>query len=183
MRLQESSNWRTESVECFLLEPHLVTETYVDWLNDADVNQFLESRFAEQTLASVREFVAQQLDDASTLFLGIRSLDRGVHVGNIKLAAINLHHGLGEVGIMIGDRNAWGQGIGTAALRIVVNIARYDLGLRKLTAGCYASNAGSTAAFVKAGFEIEGVRPAHFMLNNKPEDFILMARHLARVPA
>jgi ribosomal-protein-alanine N-acetyltransferase len=183
MHLIPSDRWRTPAIECFLLVPDLVTQAYVDWLNDPEINRFLESRFAVQDIAGVRGFVATQLADPKTLFLGIRSAALGRHVGNIKLGPIDPHHGLGEIGIMIGDRGAWGQGIGTDAIRVVAGIAQYELGLRKLTAGCYGSNAGSARAFLKAGFGIEGTRPAHFLLNGRPEDLTLMARHLFRIPA
>ena len=183
MRIPPTARWRTQTIECFLLEPDQVTEAYVGWLNDPEVRQYLESRFVVQDLAGVRAFVAAQLADERTLFLGIRSLELGRHVGNIKIGPIDRHHGLGEVGIMIGDRAAWGRGVGSEAIRVIAQIARHELGLRRLTAGCYRSNRGSARTFEKAGFTIEGARPGHFLLNGRPEDLILMARHLAGPPS
>ena len=178
MRLPATPRWRTDRIECFLLEPGHASDAYAGWLNDAEVNRFLESRFAAQTVESVRAFIAAQLADPRALFLGIRSAELDRHVGNIKLAPIDTRHGLGEIGIMIGDRGAWGRGIGSEAIRVIADIARDELGLRKLTAGFYASNAGSERAFVKAGFHVEARRPAHFLLDGQPEDLILMARML-----
>jgi len=183
MHLTQTDRWKTSTIECFLLEPDLVTQAYVDWLNDPEINRFLESRFVVQDMAGVRGFVAAQLADPKALFLGVRSLALGRHVGNIKLGPIDRQHGLGEIGIMIGDRGAWGQGIGADAIRVIAEIAQHELGLRKLTAGCYGSNVGSTRAFLKAGFDIEGTRPAHFLLDGRPEDLTLMARHLYRISA
>ena len=40
---------RTERIELRNLEPAEVTSRYVDWLNDAAVNRFLEVRFATHT--------------------------------------------------------------------------------------------------------------------------------------
>lgn len=178
MRIPQTSRWRTAKIECWLLEPDDVTQAYVDWLNDPEVSRYLESRFATQTMEGTRAFVAAQLGDPSVLFLGIRSLELGRHVGNIKIGPINRIHGLGEIGIMIGDRAAWGKGIGTEAIAVMSEIARHELGLRKLTAGCYRSNAGSERAFVKAGFEVEGVRRGHVLLDGRPEDVVLLARHV-----
>jgi ribosomal-protein-alanine N-acetyltransferase len=183
MHLTRSDRWCTPAVECFLLMPELVTQAYVDWLNDPEINRFLESRFVLQDISDVRAFVAIQLADPKTLFLGVRSVALNRHVGNIKLGPIDRQHGLGEIGIMIGDRGAWGRGIGADAIRVVVRIAQHELGLRKLTAGCYGSNVGSARAFLNAGFEIEGMRPAHFLLDGRPEDLTLMACHLYRISA
>lgn len=178
MRLQANERWHGPRVQLFLMEPELVTQEYVAWLNDVSVNRYLESRFMTHDLASTRQFVAAALADAGTLFLGIRSLDLGRHVGNIKLGPIDRHHGIAEVGIMIGDRAAWGKGIATDAIELLAQIARTDLSLRKLSAGCYASNGGSERAFMKAAFCVEGRRRAHYLLGEQPEDAVIMGRIL-----
>jgi ribosomal-protein-alanine N-acetyltransferase len=177
MRLTPTERWSAGDAELFQLEPAHATEAYVGWLADPAVNRFLESRFAPQGLDSVKAFVGSMLANDQVLFLGIRSRGLERHVGNVKLM-IDRHHGLGEIGIMIGDREAWGRGLATGALTSLAAIAREELGLRKLTAGCYASNTASARAFQKAGFHIEGARPRHFLLEGRPEDFVLMARFL-----
>lgn len=179
MHLEADESWSDDAVTLFLLTPELVSDDYVGWLNDSDVKRYLESRFVLQDRASVEAFVARMLASDSDLFLGILDCALGRHVGNIKLGPIDRRHGLGEIGIMIGDRAAWGRGIGTAAIRTLETIAREALGLRKLTAGCYASNVGSSRAFEKAGFAVEGVRKAHYLLDGRPEDGILLGKIIA----
>ncbi|MCG3189250.1 MAG: hypothetical protein LKCHEGNO_01541 [Burkholderiaceae bacterium] len=179
MQLERSAHWRTDRIDLFLLKPQHVDAAYVAWLNDPLINRYLESRFVVHTLDSTRAFVQRCLDSPQTLFLGVRSSAlAGRHVGNIKLAPIDARHGLGEIGILIGDRSAWGQGLASDAIAALANIAKHQLGLRKLTAGCYASNVGSRKAFAKAGFETEGERRAHFLLDGHPETLMLMARWL-----
>lgn len=179
MRLAPTRLWQSDAVELFLLEPPHVTSSYVSWLNDPQVSRYLESRFSSHTLESTAEFVRTCLESDKNLFLGIRYRTLGGrHVGNIKLGPIDRHHGLGEVGILIGERDAWGRGIATQAISMLCAIARDQLNLRKITAGCYGGNLGSEKAFLKAGFEIEGRRREHFMLEEKPEDLVLMARWL-----
>ena len=179
MQLAPTSRWTTPTIEFFLLEPSDVEATYVSWLNDPLVGRYLESRFATHTLDSTRHFVQTCRQSDRALFLGIRSrlLDLR-HVGNIKIEPIDRRHGLGEVGILIGDRAAWGKGLASDSIRALAMIAREELSLRKLTAGCYASNIGSQKAFLRAGFEVEGRRPGHFLLDGKPEDLVLMAKVL-----
>lgn len=175
MRIAPTSHFKGDTVELFLLEASGVTHDYVDWLNDPETNRYLESRFFPHTLDSTLQFVERCLTCSSTLLLGIRSIDLlGKHVGNIKVGNIDMHHGLGEIGILIGDKSAWGKGIASQAIRLMINVARDQLGLRKLTAGCYASNVGSKKAFLKAGFIIAGERKAHFLLEGKTESFVLM---------
>ena len=75
---------------------------------------------------------------------------------------------------MIGASDVWGQGIASRAISLLMNIARDELDLRKLTAGCYASNVGSQKAFLKAGFQVECRRKGHFLSDGELEDLILM---------
>ncbi len=177
MDLTPAFPWRTERVELFLLEPRHVTDEYVGWLKDPAVNRYLESRFVPHDTASTLAYVARMHADANALMLGIRSIALDRHVGNIKLGPIDRNHGLGEIGLMIGDRSAWGRGIASDAIAVVCEIAARQLELRKLTAGSYASNVGSAKAFEKAGFRVEAIRKDHFLLDGRGEDLLLMARH------
>jgi ribosomal-protein-alanine N-acetyltransferase len=171
----DESVWMDESVELFLLEEADVNPSYVAWLNDPLVNRYLESRFTPHDESSTRQFVRGCLESASTLLLGIRSRALGRHVGNIKLELINSRHGLGEIGVLIGDKAAWNTGLASTAIRILCRIGAQCFCLRKITAGCYASNIGSQRAFEKAGFIVEGRRREHFLLNGIPEDLVLLA--------
>jgi RimJ/RimL family protein N-acetyltransferase len=175
MRLNSCKAWTNSGLKLVPLTVQDVTEQYVNWLNDRDVNQFLESRFVSHDLASTTDFVQKCVDDPATLLLAIRcKLLSDRHVGNVKIGPIDRNHGTAEVGIMIGDREAWGKGVGSGAIRIATEIAQRELALRRITAGCYKSNVGSWKAFTKAGFTIEGERPKHFLLNGKPENLLLM---------
>lgn len=179
MHITKTPRWTNKVVDLFLLQPNDVTATYVGWLNDPIVNRYLESRFMKHTLNSTRQFVQRCLDDESTLLLGIRATEcRGEHVGNIKLGPVDMRHQRGEVGVLIGNRKAWGKGVASSAITMLSEIASDELALRKLSAGCYASNIGSQRAFLKAGFELEGERKAHFLLDGKPEGLVLMGRLL-----
>ena len=175
MRIAVGPHWRNASAELFVLEPADVDDRYVAWLNDPAVNRFLESRFSVHSVESTRAFVTSCLNDPFALLLGIRSVAlQGQHVGNIKVGGIDRNHGLGEIGILIGEKNAWGRGIASAAIQVVTGIARSQLGLRKLTAGCYASNIGSQKAFLKAGFYKAGERRDHCLLDGRPEAIVLL---------
>ena len=167
-----------DSGSLFVLMPEHVTDSYVSWLNDPEINRYLESRFVTHTVESTKAFSASVLASPSSLFLGIKSHQLDRHVGNIKLGPVDPHHATADIGILIGDKAAWGKGIATSAIEAISAIAANHLGLRKLTAGCYASNVGSQRAFEKAGFQVEGMRPAQFLLDGRPEDLVLMGRVL-----
>ena len=178
MRLEPTDRWTNGRIRLFPLTSDRVSDAYVGWLADPEINRFLESRFAVQTRAAIKGFVAAMDGSPTDLFLGIHDLELDRHVGNIKLGPIDRHHGTGEIGIMIGDRAAWGRGVGTDAIDLLTGIAHEELNLRKLTAGCYASNVGSRRAFEKCGFVVEGVRTAQYVLDGAFEDLVLLGRQV-----
>ncbi len=156
------------SAKIFLrnLRPEDVTQAYVDWMSDPEVVQFTESRFSSHTMESIREFVQACHDHQDVLLFGIFDGATECHIGNIKLGPINRRHLLADIGLIIGRRNFWGKGIATEAISLLRDYAFSEIGLHKLTAGCYSTNLGSAKAFEKAGFSLEGRRPKHSKAGN-----------------
>lgn len=153
-----------------------VTPAYCAWLNDPEINRFLESRFNEHTVEALSIYVSKQLSDPRIVFCAIDHKQDGVHIGNIKLGPIDGHHRLGDIGILLGERSYWGRGYATAAIELLCDFAFETLCLNKITAGCYSNNLGSVRAFERAGFIVEGKRARHFLCDGQYVDWILMAR-------
>lgn len=79
-------------------------------------------------------------------------------VGNIALTDINRHHGIGELGIVVGEKEYWGKGITTGAIKLVLAYAFSEMGLRRITAEYEEGNAGVERALLKNDFQRECVR-------------------------
>ena len=157
-----------------------VTKVYVSWLNSKKINQYLESRFSKHTLRSVTNYVQKILKDHNVYFFSIILKESSRHVGNIKLGPIDWNHKLGDIGIMIGDKNSWGKGYATEAINLLVDFAFDQLNLHKLTAGSYKNNIGSIKAFQKADFIKESYRKKHFFYNGKYIDLVMLAKFKTR---
>lgn len=150
-----------------------VTDRYLGWLNDEEVTRYLEARFSDHTIESLRSYVEDRVGDRSTLFAAIiEKPDR--FIGTIKLGPVDPHHRRAEIGIMIGERAAWGRGYATEAISTLSTFAFDQLGLMKLTAGAYAVNVGSIMAFTRAGFKVEGIRVSEAQLATARVDVVLL---------
>jgi len=151
-----------------------VTDAYYQWMNSPEINRYLESRFYPHSKEDLRAFVSHIADDKNHVFLAMIHKYSHQHIGNIKLGPINWIHRHANIGLLIGEKDFWGQGLATEAIQLVVQYAFDTLNLHKLMAGCYADNSGSARAFQKAGFEIEGVRKSHFYHEGSFSDEILL---------
>jgi RimJ/RimL family protein N-acetyltransferase len=134
---------------------------YVAWMNDPDTMQFLESRWRAHTLESIRAFVTAMNESPRDFQFGMFLKDSNIHIGNIKIGGIDQMHRRGDVGLLIGDKNAWGKGYATEAIELATRFAFEELNVNKLTAGMYAPNVGSYKAFIKAGWREVGILKAH----------------------
>jgi len=146
-----------------------VTEKYASWLNNPEINQYLESRFLEYQLGDIVGYIEKLDKDPSSLLFGIFIKENMDHIGNIKLNLGNLYHKRADIGIMIGDRDQWGNGYATEAITAVTQYGFEVLGLKKITAGCYESNIGSKNAFEKVGFQVEGFLRSQVETGNNRE--------------
>lgn len=151
-----------------------VNATYRRWMNSPDIVQFLESRFHQHSIESLREYVSARIMDRDNVFLAIVLKDGDRHIGNIKLGPINWIHRFADIGILIGEKDCWGKGYAAEAIKLLSGYAFDVLNLHKLTAGCYDLNQGSLKAFQKVGFEIEGVRRQQFYSGDRYVDHILL---------
>lgn len=166
------------------LNPADAGEDYVGWMRDPDVLRFLETRhLPRQDAASLAGFINAANAAPGILLYGITLRDSGRHIGNIKLGPLDIVHRRADLGFLIGARDCWGRGYASEAIAATATMALADLKLMKVTAGCYAENVGSARALEKAGFVLEARLKAHWLLDGKPQDGLLYARHADGVAA
>lgn len=149
-----------------------VTERYVAWLNDPEVNRYLEVRFARQTPDSVKAYVTGH-DNERRFLWGIFTPD-GLHIGNYSLVA-EPEHGRGTLGVMIGDRDWWGQNAVQETRAAILDFCFGELSLAKVGGACYANNRPAIYNYQRQGFAVDGVRKSHAICDGRRVDVIMFA--------
>jgi [ribosomal protein S5]-alanine N-acetyltransferase len=153
-------------------ERHL-TARYVAWLNDPEVVRYSEQRHRRHTLESCRAY-RDSLAGTPHKFWAIEAPTLG-HVGNIT-ATVDSANRVADLAILLGERAAWGCGVGTRAWALALEWLLGPGGMRKVTAGTMAENAAMLAIMKKSGMDEEGRRRGQFLLDGRPVDAVLMAR-------
>lgn len=131
-----------------------ITDEYVAGLNDPEVNRYLLNvRLNIQTKESVEAFVRSNMDDASSILLGIFVKDDPEpFIGTLRVSGIDLFHYLASVGICVFAKRAWKKGYALQSITLVKEYLFESLGLHYLEAGVYAENANAVTLFNNAGF-------------------------------
>lgn len=133
-----------------------VSERYLAWLSDPDTTRFLETKPGKVTLDELREFVRSHVARSDSRIFGIFDNTDQRHLGNVKLEPIVREHGRAVLGILVGDGESRGRGIGTEAVNLALNYAFSSLNLHRVSLGVISEHEAAIRCYQKAGFLIEG---------------------------
>ncbi|HAD88378.1 MAG TPA: hypothetical protein DCG48_13540, partial [Rhodospirillaceae bacterium] len=162
------------------LEPfpqELLTDRYVGWLNDPEIVRFSEQRHTSHTVESCRDFVASFAGTPNGLWAIREKAMDGRHVGNIS-TEVDPIAATGDIRILIGERAAWGTGIGAEAWSAVMAHLFDDLGLAQVTAGTLEGNTGMLRIMEKSGMTETRREVGPTPVDGRPMDAVY-ARRLA----
>jgi diamine N-acetyltransferase len=150
--------------------------TFVRWFNDAETLSFVLMRDPMSTAMEERWFESMLESHGKTRFLFvICRLDDGVAVGNCGLFDINYVDGNAGIGITIGEKALWGQGLGTDAMFALLDFGFGQLRLERLWLEVYDFNARARRSYDKVGFKLEGVERHAVHKSGKYHDVQLMS--------
>jgi RimJ/RimL family protein N-acetyltransferase len=147
----------------------------VHWFNDPDVRYWLSMADGpDLTVESEREWYQEMRADPAQVIWCIET-EEGRPIGNLGLHAIDEVQGRATLGICIGEKDYWGRGHGTDAVRQVLRYAFEDLGLRRVDLQVDEDNARGIRCYEKCGFTREGLLRAHRVRQGQPVNAVVMA--------
>jgi RimJ/RimL family protein N-acetyltransferase len=134
---------------------------FVRWLNDPEVTQYLVTYMPMSQAQEERWFEAQ-LEQRDGFILGIETLD-GKLIGNLALVHIDWKNSRAGLGVVLGEKEYWGQGYGTDAITALLGFAFKQMNLHSVHLTTYEYNKRAIRCYEKCGFKLEGrMRQAHF---------------------
>ena len=150
-----------------------VTERYLSWLADPAVTEFLESR--DITREQAIDYIREGRKTGTNYMYAICYRENDLHIGNLKIGPISKKHRTSDLVTLIGDRDYWGKGLATEAIKLGNNLAFENHDIRKLTGGMHSDNLGSIKCYTRAGWKIEGRLVGHYTLNDKVMDRVCVS--------
>ncbi len=160
----------TDRLRLTMLTKKNITNDYVSWLNDPEINQFLESRFQKHTIESLEKFFYETDQRDDIYFFAINHKDHNLHIGNIKIGPIDYSNNCTSVGYIIGNKNFHGQGFASESLKRVCEFCFHDLDLFFIDAGVVATNKASIKLLERCKFKKYSTAPKKCNLVYKRDD-------------
>lgn len=150
---------------------------FVAWLNDPDVIQFLIMNTPLSLVQEEQWFESMQKQPLAEHVLVIeRKVSDGWEaIGNTSFMGIDWKDRQAEIGIFIGEKKCWNQGIGCETMRLMLKHGFEMLNLNRIWLKVYEHNIRGIRSYEKAGFVEEGrLRQAHYQ-DGRYYDVLIMS--------
>lgn len=161
-------------------EEHVEDPCYFRWLTDPLVYRYIgrDEYFSKLEANDLREYAAEMWANHFVSFFAVyvRTSERFIGTAKINFMNEKLRRlGIGDLGIMIGEREYWGRGLAVDILRTLAIHAFDNLNARKLTAGAFSLNVPVIKAFLKLGFHQDACLRQQLAVEGGFCDHILMS--------
>jgi RimJ/RimL family protein N-acetyltransferase len=126
------------------------------WNHDPEVMRWMNDDYA-QTPARVRTFLQERpRNDYGDVLLGIEAIADGRLVGLIRLHGAEPETGNADLDVYLGEKDCWGGGYATDAVRSVCRYGFDKMRLHKITLTVVTDNHAARRVYEKVGFVEEG---------------------------
>ena len=145
-----------ELVRLAAIDPESDAEIVARWSRDSEYWRLISPAPAlPRTAQAVRQNLEEEPSPTGFEF-AIRTLAEDRFIGEVGLWVDGWAHEHAWLGIHIGERDYWGKGYGTDAIRLILRYGFTELGLRRVSLSVLATNARAIRAYEKVGFVVEG---------------------------
>lgn len=145
------------------------------WLNDPEVNKYLGHRTRSGTDEEFhRQWFERYFNDQTKEIFTIE-VD-GKPVGQVGLVDINLLDKNGDLYLVIGEKDFWNKGVGSAAMEYILDYGFNTLKLHKIWLEVHARNSVAIKLYEKYGFTREGLYKDNVLYDDCFDDEIRMAK-------
>jgi len=150
-----------------------ITDKYLGWLNDPAVVRYSKQRFKKHTLQTASEYW-QTFQNSKNILLAINLKEDNSHIGSLT---INFSSGpdTPDIGILIGEKECWGQGIGQDAWATILGWLLDTAGFEKVIAGTLECNTGMIKIMINTGMLQDRVIVADDFIYGRPINTVIFS--------
>lgn len=156
------------------LMTHEDTDLIVAWRNSDAVrrNFIYQELFTRQ---GHEDWIKNMVETGKVVQTIICDLATDRPLGSVYIRDIDRQHNKAEYGIFIGEADARGRGIGTAAARLMLRYCFEEEGLHRIYLRALAGNGQAIHSYEKAGFMKEAVLRDDVRIGGEYRDIVWMA--------
>lgn len=147
------------------------------YVNDKELKRYLVNNIPfPMTKWEEEEWVKSQKANSEGLYnFAIEDIESNKYIGGCGIQNVNWLVRVATVGIMIGDKDYWGRGYGTDAMKVLIDFIFNDMNMSKIRLSVFSFNERARKSYEKCGFEVEGVLKNEIFKDGKYYDEIIMS--------
>ncbi len=126
------------------------------------------------TLEEEQKWFEKVSSTNDTYNFAIETLKDSRYIGGCGVNKVDWKNSVVTVGIFIGDKDYWGKGYGTDAMKILIRFIFEQMNVNKVKLHVYSFNERALKSYKKCGFVKEGVLRQEIFKDGKYHDIIAM---------
>ena len=142
------------------------------WINDWEVKHNIAALYPLSMTEEERWYQGVMERKDGRLFAIAAEDDK--LIGTIDLFHMSLEDRAGELGMMIGEKDYWGKGYGSDAVRTLLRFAFDTVNLHRIELRAFEFNDRAIRCYERCGFKREGVLRQRVFRDGRYWDVILM---------
>jgi RimJ/RimL family protein N-acetyltransferase len=145
------------------------------YLNDAETKRFLTPGVPYPfTLEEENRWFEKISASNDNYSFAVETLEGGQYIGGCGVNGLDRKNSVAVVGIFIGDKNYWGKGYGTDAMKVLLKFIFEQMNVNKVKLFVYSFNERAVKSYEKCGFKREGVLRQEIFRDGKYNDEYVM---------
>ncbi|KKC30494.1 acetyltransferase [Caldanaerobacter subterraneus subsp. pacificus DSM 12653] len=133
-------------------------ELALKYINDPEVKRYLTPGIPYPlTLEDEYKWFESLSSSKDTYSFAIETLEDGKYIGGCGINEIDWKNKVAVVGIFIGDKEYWGKGYGTDAMKVLIRFIFEQMNMNRVELYVYSYNTRAIKSYEKCGFVKEGV--------------------------
>jgi RimJ/RimL family protein N-acetyltransferase len=152
-------------------------KTTLQWRQEIELRKLAQFHSFPVTEEIEQQWIDSVLKDRSdkSIYYAIENFEENRLIGYFLLKDINWINRIAKMGIILGDIESRGKGIGKIALELALKYTFNNLNLRKITLDVISDNKAAIALYEKVGFVEEGLLKKHFYFDSMYYDVKIMS--------
>jgi ribosomal-protein-alanine N-acetyltransferase len=129
-------------------------QNYLSWLSNHESNPFILATSEKWNSKKLKSFIQAQNDSKDTALIGIFDQSTRRHVGNIKYENVYLGSLTCSFGILIGESDYRGRGIGAAVISETMKHFSVQFNISEFSLGVDKDNGRAIKTYSNLGFKV-----------------------------
>lgn len=144
------------------------------WNNDPEVRR-LTGEVRPTSQADIEAWYERARTDPDRVWFVVALRENDRVIGEAGLLRIFPAWRTADLSLILGDKNAWGQGYGREAILLLLDYAFGSLNLHRVAVGVVGFNERALRFYEQVGFRREGLQRDGYYCDHQYHDFVMMS--------